>query len=123
MESRNRCEANSICLGILRIDSSYPPARGDIACPNTFGYVVHYKTVVGLTFEICQSGVLTPEVEANFISAIRYLDETKEVDGFSADCGFMMNFQDLARTHTNKPVFLSSLVSIPTVLCAYNKDE
>jgi hypothetical protein len=59
---------------------------------------------------MCQSGILSPFVEANFISAIRYLDETKEVDGITADCGFMMFFQDLARRHANKPVFLSALV-------------
>jgi hypothetical protein len=59
---------------------------------------------------MCQSGILSPLVEANFISAINYLDEFLEVDGITADCGFMMYFQDLARRHSNKPVFLSALV-------------
>lgn len=74
MEDTTKCHGE-IRLGIIRIDYDYPPAKGDIACPSTFGYDVHYKTVAGLNFEMCQSGVLSPFVEANFISAIRYLDE------------------------------------------------
>merc|ERR1719359_435897 len=35
----------------------------------------------------------------------------------------MMYFQDLARTHTRKPVFMSSLAQLPAVTCAYGKRE
>jgi len=57
---------------------------------------VHYRVVPGLTFEICQSGKLTPEIEKNFIKAIEWLVK-KGVDGITGDCGFMMYFQKLAR--------------------------
>ena len=44
-------------LGIVRLDYDYPPSLGDIDCPKSFAYNVYYRTVPGLTFEICQSGV------------------------------------------------------------------
>merc|ERR1719334_1864184 len=60
-------------LGIIRIDYDYPPAKGDIDCPDSFPYDVFYKVVPGLTFEMCQSGTLTEEVEENFKNSIQWL--------------------------------------------------
>jgi len=66
---------------------------------------------------------MTPEVEKEFIEGIEYLDKEKGVDGITGDCGFMMYMQPLARKHTHKPVFMSSLCQLPAVTCAYNKNE
>jgi hypothetical protein len=85
-------------------------------------YDVFYRMVPGLTFDICQSGKMSPEVENNFIEAIKYL-ESKGVSGITGDCGFMMWFQGLARKHTTKPVFMSSLSHLPTVVCAMGEHE
>merc|ERR1719230_668981 len=49
--------------------------------------------------------------------------EANQVSGITGDCGFMMYFQPLARQHTKKPVFMSSLAQLPAVTCAFNKDE
>jgi len=109
-------------LGVIRLDYDYPPSPGDIDCPGSYAYDVYYRCVPGFTFAMCQSGKMTPDVEKAFIEAIKYF-EAKGVSGITGDCGFMMYFQELARKHTNKPVFMSSLAQLPAVTCAYNKNE
>lgn len=80
-------------LGVIRLDYDYPAAPGDIDSPLSYSYDVFFKVVPGFTFEMCQSGVMTPEVEASFCEAVRYLCEDKKVSGITGDCGFMMWFQ------------------------------
>ena len=109
-------------LGVIRLDYNYPPAPGDIDHPGSYDYDVFYRVVPGLTFEMCQSGKMSPEVNAEFIEAVKYLD-SKGVSGITGDCGFMMFFQALARKHTKKPVFMSALCQLPAVTCAYHHDE
>jgi len=109
-------------LGVIRLDYDYPPAPGDIDSPQSFGYDVFYRVVPGLTFEICQSGRMTPQVEKNFVDGIDWLI-AKGVTGITGDCGFMMYFQALARRNTTKPVFMSALAQLPGVTCAFNKNE
>lgn len=111
------------CLGVIRLDYNYPPARGDIDCADSFGYDVFYKVVPGLTFEMCQSGVLTEEVEERFKSSIKWLVEEKKVSGITGDCGFMMYLQPLARSITHIPVFMSALCQLPAVTCAFSPNE
>ena len=108
---------------MIRLDYDYPPAPGDIDSPESYSYDVFYKVVPGLTFTMCQAGKMTPEVEKNFIEAVEYLDKEKNVSGITGDCGFMMWFQALARQHTHKPVFMSSLAQLPAVTCAYAAHE
>jgi len=109
-------------LGILRLDYDYPPAPGDIDSPESFEYDVFYRVVPGFTFEMCQSGKLSPEVEEHFKQAVQWL-VAKGVSGITGDCGFMMYFQQLARRITNLPVFMSSLAQLPAVTCAYAFNE
>merc|ERR1719352_1018979 len=92
--------SKAACLGVVRLDYDYPPAPGDIDCPDSFGYDVYYRVVPGLTFDMCQG-----------------------VSGITGDCGFMMYFQRLARQRTTIPVFMSSLAQLPAVTCAYNQHE
>lgn len=112
----------SVCLGIIRLDYNYPPAPGDIDCPDSYGYDVIYRVVPGLTFDMCQSGKMTSEVADEFEDAIHYL-EKRGVQGITGDCGFMMYFQLLARRHTKKPVFMSALAQLPAITCAFARDE
>lgn len=79
-------------LGVIRLDYDYPAAPGDIDHPGSFGYDVYYRVVPGLTFSMCQKNEMTPEVEAEFDKAIKYLVEEKGVHGITGDCGFMMWF-------------------------------
>jgi len=111
-----------VSLGVIRLDYNYPAAPGDIDHPASFAYDVYYRCVPGLTFEMCQKNTMTEEVKKEFLEAIDYL-EAKGVSGFTRDCGFMMWFQELARTHTKKPVFMSALAQLPAVTCAYSPEE
>jgi len=110
-------------LGIIRLDYDYPASKGDIDCADSFGYDVYYKVVPGFTFEMCQSGVLTKEVEERFKYAVMWLVYEKNVSAISGDCGFMMYFQSIARQITTIPVFMSSLCVLPAVTCAYAQTE
>lgn len=110
-------------LGVIRLDYDYPPAPGDIDCPDSFDCDVYYKVVPGLTFEMCQKGDMTEEVKQRFKDSIKWLVEEKKVHGITGDCGFMMNFQSLAREVTKIPIFMSSLCQLPAVTCAYAEKE
>jgi len=110
-------------LGILRLDYDYPPALGDIDNAETFTYNVYYRVVPGLTFEMCKSGKLSEDVQDGLCEAVDYLENEKGVSGITGDCGFMMFFQSLVRSHTKKPVFLSPLTQLPAVTSAYSENE
>ena len=112
------------CLGVIRLDYDYPPAPGDIDHPDSFNCDVYYKVVPGLTFEMCQKGQMTEEVEKRFEDSIKWLVQEKKVKGITGDCGFMMNFQSLARNTSKISVFMSSLCQLPAVTCRYaEKDQ
>ena len=113
---------NSPKLGILRLDYNYPPAPGDIDCPKSFSYSVIYRVIPGLTFEMCQSGNLTDNVIKNCINAVKFLNE-QNVSGITGDCGFMINIQHIIAKNTDKPVFLSSLIQLPTILNTFSNQE
>jgi len=110
-------------LGIIRLDYDYPANPGDIDCADSFTYDVYYRVVPGFTFEMCQSGVMTPVVKKRFIAAINWLIKEKKVKAITGDCGFMMYFQKLARHVTKLPVFMSSLCVLPAVTCAFSHHE
>ena len=82
-------------LGVIRLDYNYPPAEGDIDCPGSYDYDVLFRVVPGFTFEMAQSGLLSEDVEQEFIDAVKWL-EARGVSGITGDCGFMMAFQPLA---------------------------
>lgn len=109
-------------LGVIRLDWQYHPVPGDVGSTDSFEYPVIYRAVPGLTFEVCQSGALTPEVEADFAKAIKYLDEDRNVSVITSDCGFFMWFQRKAREYTSKPVVMSSLALLPAIHGALGSD-
>jgi len=109
-------------LGVVRLDFDYPPAPGDVDHPGSFGYDVFYRVVPGLTFAMCQSGKMPPEIEERFTNAVKWLDD-KGVSMITGDCGFFINFQHIARQVTHKPVIMSTLCALPSITCAYAKHE
>jgi len=118
----NAGQTAAACLGVIRLDYDYPPAPGDIDSPQSFAYDVFYRVVPGFTFAMCMAGQLTPAVEKEFLEAVDWL-VGKGVSGITGDCGFMMYFQQLARRHTTKPVFMSSLAQLPAVTCAFSQHD
>ena len=109
-------------LGILRLDYNYPPSPGNIDYPKTFNYDVKCRVIPELTFEMCQSGNLPENIINNCIEAVKYLN-SKNVSAITGDCGFMINIQDIILKYTEKPVFLSSLVQVPTLIHIINERE
>ena len=107
-------------LGVIRLDYDYTPALGDIDHQDSFDYEVIYCVVPGLTFEMCKSGKLTSDVQAEFIEAVKWLEE-RDVSAITGDCGFMMYFQKLARDHSVTPVFMSSLAQLPALTCVFHQ--
>lgn len=93
MKEELKHKRGAASLGVIRLDYDYPPAPGDIDCPDSYGYDVFYRVVPGLTFGMCQSGVITKPVEAEFIEAVKWLADVQKVSGITGDCGFMMFFQ------------------------------
>jgi len=112
-------------LGVIRLDYDYPAAPGDIDCPESFAYDVYYKVVPGFTFEMAQAGPreLTDAVKQRFIESIKWLVEEKKVSAITGDCGFMVQFQGLAREVTDVPVFMSSLCLLPSVTCGFSPKQ
>ena len=109
-------------LGILRLDYNYPAALGDIDHPGSFNYEVLYRSIPGLTFEMCQSGNLTREVIEECIESIKFLEQ-HHVSGITGDCGFMINIQDLIKEHTHFPVFMTCLIQLPSIIHTLNSKE
>ncbi|XP_068727710.1 uncharacterized protein [Montipora capricornis] len=121
--SGETAKSAAACLGVIRLDYDYPPAPGDIDHPDSFNCDVYYKVVPGLTFEMCQKGKMTDEIKERFKESIKWLVKEKNVNGITGDCGFMMNFQSIARKITKIPIFMSSLCQLPAVTCAYAEKE
>jgi hypothetical protein len=110
-------------LGIIRLDYHCYPILGDIDHAGSFGYPVHYKKVKGLNFTMCKEGrELTEPVKEEFEKAVKYLVD-QGVKAITGDCGFMQWYQEHARTLTDKPVFISSLMQLPTITAAFAKHE
>ena len=110
-------------LGVIRLDYKYEAALGDIDHLDSFNFHVYYKVVPGLTFEVCQEGKMSDEVKDRFKESIKWLVREKKVNGVTGDCGFMMNFQSIARNVTKTPIFMSSLCQLPAVTCGYAAKE
>ena len=106
-------------LGVLRLSHGYPTALGDVACPKSFPYHSLHQRVPGLTFSLCQEGDIDDRLKEAFVTAVRWLEE-QGVSGITGDCGFMIHHQALVRSVTHLPVFLSSLVLLPSLLTAYS---
>ena len=121
--NKKKCKSAAACVGVIRLDYNYPPAQGDIDCPDSFDCDVHYETVPGLTFKMCKEGKMTKKVKKRFKKSIKWLVEEKNVNAITGDCGFMMNFQRIARQVTKIPVFMNSLCQLPAVTRGYAENE
>ena len=66
-------------FGISRLDYDYPAAPSDIDHPDSYDYPVFYRVVPGLTFDMCQSGKMTPAVEKAFGDVVMWLIHRKAV--------------------------------------------
>ncbi|KAJ1444423.1 hypothetical protein M885DRAFT_627137 [Pelagophyceae sp. CCMP2097] len=71
---------------------------------------------------MCRSNELSSEVLVQLEAAVKWL-VAKGCRGITGDCDFMMQLQPLIRTWTKLPVFMSSLVQLPTVRAGFAAGE
>eukprot|EP00927_Polykrikos_kofoidii_P024604 TRINITY_DN22344_c0_g1_i1.p1 TRINITY_DN22344_c0_g1~~TRINITY_DN22344_c0_g1_i1.p1 ORF type:complete len:417 (-),score=67.74 TRINITY_DN22344_c0_g1_i1:602-1852(-) len=110
-------------IGIIRLDREHVALHGEVGHSESFHYDAHYQVVPGLTSLLCEADSDLPEdVEREFIAAIKAIDE-KDVGGITGECASMLRFQSLVQRHTNKPVFMSPLIQLPLVKCAFADDR
>ena len=102
-------------LGVLRLDFEHERTAGDMAHPDTIPYPVYYRVVPGMTYDMCRTRKMSPQVEQEFINAITYFDD-RNVCGITHDCGLAVLFQILSRRCTKRPVFVSPLARLWFVL-------
>ena len=93
------------------LDYRGPFIPGDVGNATTYRYPVLFKVVKGLTFDRVLAA--DKEVEADIIEAAREL-ERFGVRGISSDCGFLVQYQRAVASAVRIPVFMSSLLQIPS---------
>ncbi len=100
-------------LGILLLDTVFPRIPGDVGNILSYGYPVVLKTVRGATVQR-----VVYEADASllddFIRAAREL-EAQGASAITSSCGFLTVFQEAVAAAVSVPVFLSSLMQVPTV--------
>ena len=114
---------DSLSIGVIRLDEDYPAIIGDIDHPFSFTNNVHYKKVPGLTFNICKSGKISNKILCEFVNVIEYFCNKNEVKFIIGNCGFMIIFQEIATRFTNKPILLSPLLQLNSIIPLYKNFE
>jgi Asp/Glu/hydantoin racemase len=104
-------------IGILALDCATPFIPGDVGNANTYPYPVVYHRVDGCTVErLIRQG--DPALTETVVEAAREL-EAQGVRGITSDCGFMIRFQEPVARAVRVPVFLSSLLQLPTLVTSF----
>ena len=114
---------DSLSIGIIRLDEDYPAIIGDIDHPFSFNNSVYYKKVPGLTFNICKSGKVPNKILCEFLNVLEYFCNNEDINFIIGNCGFMIIFQAIATRFTKKPVLLSPLLQLKSIVTLYKDFE
>lgn len=114
---------DSLSIGVIRLDEDYPAIIGDIDHPFSFNNNVYYKKVPGLTFNICKSGKIPNKVLYEFLNVLEYFCKNEDINFVIGNCGFMIVFQEIAVRFTKKPVLLSPLLQLKSIVSLYKDFE
>ncbi len=117
---KNNQQSFGHSIGILLIDCDAPFIVGDVGNALSYSYPVLYKPIKGLKFEQLYSHD-TKMIEAT-IQGARELEE-EGVLAITADCGYLIQFQEQLSKNVNVPTFLSSLLQLPFMLKMLKRDE
>ena len=71
---------------------------------------------------MCQSGDVPEKIKIECRRAVEYLEE-KGVAGITGDCGYMIHIQKIISDATDKPVFVTSLLQLPSLCLCFDSDE
>eukprot|EP00928_Gymnodinium_smaydae_P092306 TRINITY_DN76157_c0_g1_i1.p1 TRINITY_DN76157_c0_g1~~TRINITY_DN76157_c0_g1_i1.p1 ORF type:complete len:333 (+),score=87.33 TRINITY_DN76157_c0_g1_i1:55-999(+) len=129
-------------LGVLQLaphaagddDDRLAAAVEDVACPMPFECDVEYRQVTGLTADVCsrfcRSGASVPASAAGEAAEVReaVLQSVAELDrlgvsAVTADSSLLLPFAATVREATARPVLLSALALLPSLMCSYNIRE
>ncbi|MCO5091850.1 aspartate/glutamate racemase family protein [Bosea sp. (in: a-proteobacteria)] len=107
-------------IGILLLDLIETHVPGDTAHAATYGYPVLFKVVTEARVDRVTHG--DRAVEAALVEAAREL-ERAGVKAIATNCGFMIHYQEAVRAAVRIPVFLSSLLQLPTIARCIRPDQ
>lgn len=99
-------------IGILMLDSFVPFVPGDVGNASTFSFPVRYQIIHGLAFQnlFDEQQDCLPQI----VHAGRKLEKAG-VKAVTADCGFMVLYQQQLAEALSVPVFTSSLLQLPFI--------
>lgn len=115
--TRPRAHSYGHEVGVLLIDCDQPFVPGDVGNASTWPFPVLYAPMPGCTIDrlIHEND---PALIAEVRKAARHL-EAQGVRGITSNCGFMIQFQEQLAREVSVPVFLSSLLQLPTILTSF----
>lgn len=98
-------------VGVLLLDCVAPFIPGSVGNASSYSVPVRYKTVPGCTVE---RALFEPDdaVEAAVVETARELEE-EGARVITANCGFMIRFEEAVKRAVDTPVLLSSLLLVP----------
>jgi len=110
-------------IGILMQERLFPRIPGDIGNASTFDFPVRMQMIRGVDistrFQLFEgnASLIQP-----FVQGAKALEKAG-VRAITSCCGFLILFQDIIAEAVNVPVFMSSLMLIPTVYRMLNKGQ
>lgn len=110
-------------IGIIMGERIFPRIPGDMGNATTFDFPVGLYVIKGFNASTrlrLFSG--STEFIKPFVEAAKQLEEIG-VKAITANCGFIVQYQDIISNTVNIPVFTSSLLQIPLVYKILNKDQ
>ena len=107
-------------LGILLLNLVETHVPGDTANVTTYDYPVLMKVVEAADVNLVTHG--DKSIEKDIVAAAQEL-ERMGVKAISSNCGFMLHYQDAVRNAVNIPVYMSSLLQLPTIARSMRSDQ
>jgi len=101
-------------LGIIQLDRQFTTEQGDLCYLGTFAAAAPRKFVKGLTWNMCKTGHLPPDVKTDFEQQVRILTKG-HVSAIAADSGLCLSFSSVARQCSDKPVLMSALMAVEAI--------
>jgi Asp/Glu/hydantoin racemase len=110
-------------IGIIMLDRIFPRIPGDMGNAWTFNFPVKFHVLEELDFTSRMRLFDGDKEFINiFIKAAKKLEE-EGVRAITANCGFIVLYQDVISNSINIPVFTSSLLQIPLIYKMLKKDK
>jgi Asp/Glu/hydantoin racemase len=110
-------------IGIIMLNRIFPRIPGDMGNAWTFNFPVKYHVLQDLNFSTRKRLFDGDKEFINiFIEAAKKLEE-EGVRAVTANCGFIVSYQDIISDSVNIPVFTSSLLQIPLIYKMLKKDQ